>query len=228
MAFHKTMYILVVILVPIIYSTAETTEMVLKESGEHCQKSNECSSGRCVPDFTHVMPINLDFEGIIHHQIIRKCAVCTMNSQCQKNQYCSKFKCHNHSKPTTTEPTTTAEPTTGIHHYTNSTATSKRDHDSTSLPTVVWSTNTSTNLVTDGTAGPSTPIPTTADLITVSPTTIDVTPAAPTKASTAASPTTVQLITPAPTVAATTTRTSTTNTPGNIWSTTTQSSYIFY
>ena len=112
MAFHKTMYILVVILVPIIYSTAETTEMVLKESGEHCQKSNECSSGRCVPDFTHVMPINLDFEGIIHHQIIRKCAVCTMNSQCQKNQYCSKFKCHNHSKPTTTEPTTTAEPTT--------------------------------------------------------------------------------------------------------------------
>ena len=140
-------------------------------------------------------------------------------------------------KTTTATPTTaatasvgptTAEPTTGIHHYTNSTATSKRDHDSTSLPTVVWSTNTSTNLVTDGTAGPSTPIPTTADLITVSPTTIDVTPAAPTKASTAASPTTVQLITPAPTVAATTTRTSTTNTPGNIWSTTTQASYIFY
>ena len=107
MALHTTMYILLVILAPVIHSTAETIELVLKESEEHCQKSDECSSGRCVPDFTQVMPINLDFEGVIHHQIVHKCAICTINSHCQKNQYCSKFKCHNNSKPTTT----TAEPT---------------------------------------------------------------------------------------------------------------------
>ena len=107
MALHTTMYILLVILAPVIHSTAETRELVLKESGELCQKSDECSSGRCVPDFSKVKPIKLGFHGVIHHLIIRKCAVCTISSQCQKNQYCSKFKCHNNHKPTTT----TAEPT---------------------------------------------------------------------------------------------------------------------
>merc|ERR1712008_417229 len=109
MALHTTMYILRVILAPVIHSTAETRELVLKKSGELCQKSNECSSGRCVPDFSQVKPIKLGFHGVIHHLIIRKCAVCTISSQCQKNQYCSKFKCHNNYKQTTT--TTTAKPT---------------------------------------------------------------------------------------------------------------------
>merc|ERR1711935_6569 len=111
MALHTTMYILLVILAPVIHSTAETRELVLKESGELCQKSNECSSGRCVPDFSQVKPIKLGFHGVIHHLIIRKCAVCTISSQCQKNQYCSKFKCHNNYKQTTTTTTTTAKPT---------------------------------------------------------------------------------------------------------------------
>ena len=123
MALHTTMYILLVILAPVIHSTAatrelapvihstaETRELVLKESGELCQKSNECSSGRCVPDFSKVKPITLGFHGVVHHLIIRKCAVCTISSQCQKNQYCKKFKCHNNYKPTTTT-TTTAKPT---------------------------------------------------------------------------------------------------------------------
>jgi hypothetical protein len=109
MALHTTMYILLVILAPVIHSTAETRELVLKESGELCQKSDECSSGRCVPDFSKVKPIKLGFHGVIHHLIIRKCAVCTISSQCQKNQRCSKFKCHNNYKPTIT--TTTPEPT---------------------------------------------------------------------------------------------------------------------
>merc|ERR1719464_1184789 len=114
MALHTTMYILLVILAPVIHSTrlhstAETNELVLKESEELCQKSNECSSGRCVPDFSKIKPIKLGFHGVIHHLIVRKCAVCTMNSQCQKDQHCSKFKCRNNYKPTTT--TTTAEPT---------------------------------------------------------------------------------------------------------------------